>query len=125
MYLTDIGWVPEWVISSDSQRTRETWARMAQHLDGDISVQFTGVLYHGGMGAMQQVLERLSPDVTTAMVLGHNPGLEDAVAWLCGIDERMTTANAALLLSDATTWSRAVSAAGGWDLEDVLRPKAL
>ena len=124
-HLASVGWVPELVFSSDSERTRETWARMSPHFDGHIAVQFTNLLYHGGTGPVRRVLEHLSPEVSTVMVLGHNPGLEIAVEWLCGIDVRMTTANAALLTSDASTWSRAVSSGGGWQLEDVVRPKAL
>jgi len=124
-HLAEIGWVPQRVLSSDSERTRETWARMAPHFDGRITVQFTNLLYHGGAGPVRRVLEQLSPSVSTAMVLGHNPGLEIALEWLCGLDVRMTTANAALLTSDAPGWSRAVSAPGGWHLEDVVRPKAL
>jgi phosphohistidine phosphatase len=124
-HLANIGWVPERVLSSDSQRTRETWARMSSEFDDHIEVQFTGLLYHGGMGAMQRVLEPLPPDITTAMVLGHNPGLEYAVEWLCGFDVRMTTANAALLLNEAPSWSQAVSTPGSWQLEDLLRPKEI
>ena len=31
--LAELGWVPERVISSDSERTRQTWARMEEAFD--------------------------------------------------------------------------------------------
>jgi len=65
----------------------------------------------------------LTEDISTLLVLGHNPGWEDAVSGLCGMWVRMTTANAALLQSDADDWAQAIEAT--WELVEVLRPKEL
>ena len=59
------------------------------------------------------------------MVLGHNPGWEEAVAWLSGDYVRMTTANAALLEHPSDDWLDGFQASGSWTLVDVLRPKEL
>jgi phosphohistidine phosphatase len=47
--LAQLEWVPQAVISSDSARTRETWARMEEALLGDdeeAEVHFTRDLFH-------------------------------------------------------------------------------
>lgn len=123
--LARLDWVPERVISSDSQRTRETWSRVSGSLPGGVEVSFTRALYHGGVGAVQAALQGLPDAVTTAMVLGHNPGFEHVVAFLTGEGVRMTTANAALLVHDADRWRLAVTSPGGWEIEDLIRPKEL
>lgn len=124
--LAQMGWFPQHVIASDSVRTTETWEHMASAFSSrEVEVVFTRRLYHGGLGAVQNVLEPLERRVRTAMVLGHNPGFEHVVAWLSGEGIRLTTGNAALLLHPASEWKEAVLDSGGWSLEDVLRPKEL
>lgn len=117
------GWVPEVVISSDSVRTRETWARMEPELEGEILVAWQPELYHGGPGDIRAALAQLPDDVETTLVLGHNPGWEYAVEQLSGVHVRMTTANAALLEGDGS-WA-ALARSEGWRFIEVLRPKEL
>ena len=119
-------WVPEAVISSDAARTRETWEHMEARFDDPVETTFTPALYHAGLGAVQVAVGRLGGGVRTAMVLGHNPGFEDAVAWLTGVSVRMTTGNAALLVHPGEgDWRAAVTDAGGWEIEGVVRPREL
>lgn len=119
------GWVPEVVWSSDAARTRETWERMARVLPPVARVTFTPSLYLVGLGAMQVVLEGVDPQVETVLLLGHNPGFEDAVSWLADEPVALTTANAALLTHGAATWAEAVGTRGAWRLEALLRPRDL
>ncbi len=121
--LAQLGWVPEVVISSDSVRTRETWARMEPELEGEILVAWQPELYHGSTADIRGVIEGLPDDVETAMVLGHNPGWESAVERFSGVYARMTTANAALLEGDGA-WA-ALARGDDWRFIEVLRPKEL
>ena len=121
--LRDLGWIPDLVIASDSERTRETWQRMRAEFPQSVEERFSRSFYHGGLNAIESACARLADDVTTVLVLGHNPGWEGAVAELGGQCERMTTANAALLKCDADCWAEAMEA--DWVLEDMLRPKEL
>jgi phosphohistidine phosphatase len=121
--LRDLGWIPDLVIASDSERTRETWQRMQAELPRSIAQRFNRDFYHGGLAEIASACAGLSQDVSTVLVLGHNPGWEGAVAKLGGQWLRMTTANAALLESDAEDWAEAMEA--GWVLVDILRPKEL
>jgi phosphohistidine phosphatase len=121
--LRELQWVPQVVISSDATRTRETWARLQQALGGAPAVSFTRELYLMGIDEIRAALRELAPAVDTAMVLGHNPGWEDAVHGLSGVRARMATCNAALLHVDAETWEDA-AARRDWALEELLRPDA-
>lgn len=122
--LVELGWVPDQVISSDSARTQETWARMADAVPTPRSVEFTRRLYHAGIDAFLKVVRDVPPDVGCLLTLGHNPGWEEVAEWLCGEPLRMTTANAVLLRHEATEWSAALSP-DAWTFVDILRPKEL
>ena len=123
--LAELGWTPERVISSDAKRTRQTWARMEDALGEAAEVVFTRELYMAGVNEVREALAALPDEVATAMVIGHNPGWEEVVAWLCGEETRMTTANAALLVGEGESWEEALGAPGTWELERVVRPKEL
>lgn len=124
-----LGWTPEYVLSSDSQRTRETYQRMSdvfgEALGREPIVQFLESLYHAGPRALQSALADVPDDISSVMAIGHNPGWAEVVYWLTGESIHMTTANAALLSIDAEHWSDAVGRAGFCELVDVIRPKEL
>src|SRR4029453_11419712 len=71
--LAKLGWVPDHVVGSDSRRTQETWERMQKHFP-EARVRFTRALYAGGPTELQTEVARLSANVRTVLVLGHNPG---------------------------------------------------
>lgn len=121
--LQELSWLPDLVIASDSERTRETWQRMKVEFPHSIEQRFSRAFYPGGLSAITNECSMLTEDTSTLLVLGHNPGWEDAVSGLCGEWVRMTTANAALLESDADNWAQAIEAT--WELVEVLRPKEL
>ena len=120
--LAERGWVPDLVLSSDSERTRQTWDGCAQAFDDEIEVRFTPDLYHAGPSEVIDACEALG-DHETVMVLGHNPGWEACVQYFSGEPERMTTANCALLEAEGD-WSELMRP-GAWRLVRVLRPKEL
>jgi phosphohistidine phosphatase len=121
--LQELGWLPERVISSDAERTRETWQRMKAEFTHSIDERFSHTLYHAGLTEIKSACSVMPEAVSTILALGHNPGWEHAVSTLCGKWIRMTTANAALLESDADTWAEALETE--WKLAGILRPKEL
>lgn len=121
--LAELGWTPDVAWSSDSERTRQTWGLMAPEFEDGPVVTFTSALYHAGLGAIQEVSDGWPDEAATVLVLGHNPGWEDALTMLSGRAEVMTTANAGLLVGEGDTWSDALER--GWDLEVLIRPREL
>jgi len=123
-YLEELGWVPELVVSSTSKRTRQTWQRMERELRIDPSnVHYEEDLYHGGLAEVRASARGWPPNVETVMVIGHNPGWEDALYALSHRELVMTTGNAALLRGRGETWDEALHRP--WELAQLLRPREL
>lgn len=118
--LVRIGWAPELVLSSNSARTRQTFEGMADYFGPDVLAHFTPDFYHAGHHAVCTALTELNPAQQTVMVLGHNPGWEEATQWLCGESVVLKTANAALLKTSADTWQAAVGQPGQFSLHRVI-----
>ena len=123
--LVRMGWRPDRVILSDALRTRQTF----EHLFDDETVrpeeEIEPRFYLGGIGEIRDALSEQDDAHRTLMVLGHNPGWEEALLWLTGVRERLTSANAALLRSTAATWKDTVLAPERYVLMEILRPKEL
>lgn len=117
-------WVPELVVSSTSERTRETWARMSRVLElEELDVAWEEALYHGDGSDLLERAASWPARVGTVLALGHNPGWEHTLSALIGEPTVMTTGNAALLHGHGESWPLAL--AGSWRLEVLLRPREL
>jgi phosphohistidine phosphatase len=123
--LVELGWTPDKVLCSDATRARETWESMRSAIGQAVSVELLPGLYHAGSGALRQAVAALAPELRCVLAIGHNPGWEEAVAWLCGEPTVMPTAACALLETTASGWSEAVAQPRLWSLQQVLRPKEL
>jgi phosphohistidine phosphatase SixA len=123
--LQEMGWTPEVVLCSDALRARETLAAILDEFSPRPQVAYLPALYHGGIHELRKAVAGLSPEMKIVLALGHNPGWQDAVDWLCGEEVELKTASAALLESSGDTWRDALHGEGAWQLIDILRPKAL
>jgi len=118
--LAELGWAPDAVLSSDSTRTRQTWAAMAKELPDAPAPIFSRALYCAAWDAVREASPHVAPAHATLLVLGHNPGWAVAVHHLGGRPEAMPPASAALLEGEGDDWPAALQAE--WRLVDVLRP---
>ena len=123
--LVELQWHPDWVLSSDALRTRETMAGMQTVFRADLPVHYHRSLYHAGLDAVRQEVAEVPDEVQTLMLLGHNPGWEELVFVLCGEDVELKTASAALLDNQADTWSQALQGRDHWQLRHLLRSREL
>jgi phosphohistidine phosphatase SixA len=94
---------------------------MRKTFDKKTKVVFTRDLYMASLPEIRGVLAEVADKVRTVMVIGHNPGWEEAVTQLTGKDVTLTTCNAAMLSVEAKTWPEALEKR--WKLEHVVRPK--
>jgi len=122
-HLALLGWTPDAVVASDARRTLETFERMAAHFLPRPRLEQSPSLYLGDIVDVRRSAAQWPAHENCVLVLGHNPGLEDAVLELTGRHETMKTANAALLTCDAEDWSLAFTER--WQLLEVVRPKTL
>jgi phosphohistidine phosphatase len=118
------GWLPDLVLSSDSMRTRETFAGLTAGSQCEPRVEFFRSFYGGGPDEVLEELAAVPEDLSCVLVLGHNPGWEMVVHALCGKHIVMKTATAALLSRDPADWHLALNGIH-WTLEDVIYPREL
>lgn len=79
--LADMGYAPALAVVSGAARTRGTWAAMAPVFEAT-QVLFDDELYLAEAGAIRAIAERVGKPVTSLLVLGHNPGLQDLTVQL-------------------------------------------
>ncbi len=119
--LINLDWIPEKLYSSDSTRTKETWARMNKYIKG-IEIEYSRKFYHSKpKRIMKNIPDNL--EYETIMILSHNPGCADFLAHLCSEWHRMPTAATALLTINNPNESWKTK--GNWDLEELLLPRDL
>ena len=120
------GWAPRVVLSSDAERTKETWAAMAPELPEPGNVVLFDSLYHAGRDAALEALAILKDDEETdggrgvVYLVGHNPGWEEMVSDVSGVSVTMKTATAALLEAEAESYRDAL--AGRMKLVGIVSP---
>ena len=119
--LQSAGWVPELALVSDAARTEETWAWMSAELTPTPRHIPCSPLYHGRIEQIRRCVREHVREESTVLLLGHNPGWEDAVEALTGRFETLRTANV-VLMSHPEAWPVAMDRSD-WELHDVLRPR--
>jgi len=73
------GLVPDLALVSTAERTRQTWAAMAEVFAG-VRAEFDPGLYDAGAETILEASDR--PDASTVLIVGHNPGLHQVALYL-------------------------------------------
>jgi phosphohistidine phosphatase len=94
------------VVCSPAVRARQTWELVAGELASPPPVRGDDRVYEASAETLLAVARELPDDAHTVVLVGHNPGLEDAVALLGGSPERIRTATIAVL-EGSGAWSDA------------------
>ncbi|MEU2236553.1 SixA phosphatase family protein [Streptomyces vietnamensis] len=82
--LAGSGLEPDFVLCSPSRRTRQTWQLAASALEDPPPVVYDERLSKTPPGALVSVLAEQSPGLRTVGLVGHNPGIHELAAGLCG-----------------------------------------
>ena len=88
------------VVCSPAQRARETWALVAAELADPPEATVDDDVYGAPPDVLADVIGALPDGVATALLVGHNPGMQEAVELLSGEEAEMKTAALAVL-----TWT--------------------
>ena len=102
---------PSVVLCSSSLRTRQTLAAILPALGDALQIRIERALYVAGAAQLLERLRRLPNRVSSAMLIAHNPGIQDlAVALaaggpaLAGLGEKFPTGALAGLELDVERW---------------------
>jgi phosphohistidine phosphatase len=120
---------PACVLCSSARRAQETLARIAPALSDDANVLIESELYRASASELLERLRRLPRTTSSAMLVGHNPAVQELALTLVGGGSRLTPIaakypTAALAsLSFEGSWSELDD--GAAELVDFVTPKAL
>lgn len=118
------GLTPDRIVSSTAVRAQST-ARLAGEACGyEGGVTLREDLYLSGWRAYLEALRQLPTDVDRAMIVGHNPTVEEVVHLLTGRDEPMPTAALAHVELRVDDWSELDEHAPA-KLRNLWRPRDL
>ncbi len=85
-WLSEQALVPDYVVCSPAARARQTAIAACKPLGLDTkAINWDQRIYMAGTGELLQVLGDCPAKAETVMIVGHNPGLEDLVEYLCGM----------------------------------------
>jgi phosphohistidine phosphatase len=85
------------VVCSPATRTRQTWDLVSPALTDPPAPVYDERVYDAPAMVLFDVVRGLPEDATTALLIGHNPGVEDVTVLLAGEMLPMTTAAIAVL----------------------------
>jgi len=116
--------VPNLIVSSTAKRARKTADLVAEHCGYKGEVELLDDVYEADVNTLIKVLAKAAPDATRVMLVGHNPGLDELLFALTGVDEHLSTAALAQLTVAVAKW-RDLEANTAAKLEKVWRPREL
>src|ERR1051325_2591686 len=94
-----------------------------KHARLKVDLTFDNRIYEASLRDLLQVVTDIPDDKQVAMMIGHNPGCEELVAFLSGEHRRIPTGGLAKIRLDAASWKDV--RAGEGTLEWFIIPKEL
>jgi phosphohistidine phosphatase len=128
-HLRRAGVAPALVLCSPARRTRETLELIASGIGEQVRVEFEGELYAASGQSLLERVRALDDEVESAMLIGHNPGLEQLALSLARGGEKVAQVErkyptgALATLEFAGRWRELRP--GSAKLVDFVRPKQL
>jgi phosphohistidine phosphatase len=102
------------IVSSDARRAYQTATLAAAELAQPAPILIDPAIYHanGDLDGLLEVVRRLPGTAASAMIVGHNPGLEDLAAALTGQTVTLPTGGLACVTLPVEGWRQVREGAG-------------
>ena len=114
---------PGLILSSPAERARQTTALVSEAAHLKVKPRFDERIYEASALALLEVVSQIEDRIDQAMLVGHNPGMEELLMTLTGEARRMPTAALAHIRLDVEKWSEVREGVG--HLEWLVKPKEL
>lgn len=111
------------VVCSPAARTRETAEIVLKHSGFSLEVRYDERIYEASLRDLLQVVSAIGDDQVKVILIGHNPGFEELLAYLTGEGRRMPTCALAKIKFDKVSWQEIKADDGS--LEWFITPKEL
>ncbi len=115
------GFEPDVILTSTAVRARHTAALVKEAGTLRGVLQFEPRIYEASPNGLRQVVSEIDDKYKSAMIVGHNPGIEGFIRFLTGSLEPMPTAALAVIELNIDKWNETNDGCG--TLETVIRPK--
>ena len=106
-YLKHEAIVPELVLSSPALRARETIERVAKAAKWTPEILFDQRIYEAGGLRLLDVVSQIENERKTALLVGHNPGIQELLMLLTGESKKVPTAALLKIELKSSKWSTA------------------
>jgi len=127
-WLKENGLIPDVFLSSTALRARQTSSMVAEIIGfPERDIICCGDIYAASLAALLGVIDRYSASNADMLLVGHNPGLDSLLEYLC-LDPLTYTDSGKLMTTAAIavlnfTGDRISTGQGQGQLADLLRPK--
>ena len=115
--------VPELVLSSPALRARETIERVAKAAKWSPDVRFDQRIYEAGGLRLLEVVSQIENERKTALLVGHNPGIQELLMLLTGESKRVPTATLIKVELKTSKWINAADKRA--KLASLIKPRGL
>ena len=112
-WLREEGLLPDLVICSTAVRTRQTWEAAVKGGAQTEFLEYRKSVYQGGPTALVETVREDAGDMTTVLVIGHNPTMAEVASRLTD-GQGSTMAHEALAKGFATSGLAILRYAGDW-----------
>ena len=92
------------VVCSPAVRTRETAAIVLKRAELRVDVRFDERIYEASLRDLVQVVSEIPDEKQVTIMIGHNPGFEELLAYLTGEGRRMPTCALAKIKFEVESW---------------------
>ena len=93
------------ILSSPAERAKSTTELVKKSGKFEAEVRLDHRIYEASPHSLRQVVSELDVSITSAMLVGHNPGIEGFIRFLTGQLEPMPTAALAVINLKIDNWN--------------------
>jgi len=112
---------PDVVLSSPAERARQTAELTLESAQSNLKIRFDERIYEASAGRLLEVVAQIEDSANVAMLVGHNPGMEELLELLTGEKERLPTAALSCIELNIEKWGKVREKTG--KLEWLVTPK--
>lgn len=112
---------PDLVLSSPAERARQTAQLVLESAELNMELRYDERIYEAGAARLLEIVSQIEDSADSAVLVGHNPGLEELLEVLTGEARRLSTAALACIELHVEKWSKV--RAGTGRLEWLAKPK--
>lgn len=103
---------PDVVLSSPALRAKQTTTMVCEAAGLSGLINFDERIYEASVQRLFEIVAGFDKGISTAMMVGHNPGFEELLAALTGESQRMPTAAFACINLKIEKWSDVTGGCG-------------